>query len=85
MKTNIAIVIVLFLFSCTTQNTPTFNLQQIQKKNPEISATQPGVGFDGEVLKITPNNQNQSLTVWEGTDPDLWNNARYLVCEIWHD
>ncbi|MBN1987257.1 MAG: beta-galactosidase, partial [Prolixibacteraceae bacterium] len=22
---------------------------------------------------------------WEGTDPDLWNNARYLVCEIWHD
>lgn len=85
MKTNIAIGFVLFLFSCTVQNSPTFNLQQIQNNNSEISVIQPGVGFDGEVLKITPNNRNQSLTIWEGTDPDLWRNARYLVCEIWHD
>jgi hypothetical protein len=85
MKTNIAIGFVLFLFSCTVQNSPTFNLQQIQNNNSEISVIQPGVGFDGEVLKIIPNNRNQSLTIWEGTDPDLWRNARYLVCEIWHD
>ena len=85
MKTNIAIGFVLFLFSCTVQNSPTFNLQQIQNNNNEISVIQPGVGFDGEVLKIIPNNRNQSLTIWEGTDPDLCRNARYLVCEIWHD
>jgi hypothetical protein len=54
-------------------------LKNIQEKNPEISAVQK------EVLKITPTSENQSLTVWEGNDPELWKNANYLVCEVWHD
>ncbi|QGY44025.1 hypothetical protein GM418_10255 [Maribellus comscasis] len=85
MKTTIVIIIVLFLFSCATENSPTFDIQQIQKSNNEISVVENGVGFEGNVLKITPTNDDQSLTIWEGTDPDLWKNAQYLVCEIWHD
>ncbi|MCG6187311.1 glycoside hydrolase 5 family protein [Maribellus maritimus] len=85
MKTTIVIIIVLFLFSCATENSPTFDIQQIQKSNNQISVVENGVGFEGNVLKITPTNDDQSLTIWEGTDPDLWKNAKYLICEIWHD
>lgn len=79
MKTNIAIFFVLLLFFCTTKNSPTFHILQIQKENSEISTVQPGVGFDGDVLKITPNHDDQSLIIWEGTDPELWKNAKYLA------
>lgn len=85
MKTNVIIIVVLFLFSCASENSSTFNIQQIQKSNSEISVVQTGVGFESEVLKITPTNNDQSLTIWQGTDPDLWKNAKYLVCEIWHN
>lgn len=85
MKTNVIIIVVLFLFSCASENSSTFNIQQIQKSNSEISVVQTGVGFESEVLKITPTNKDQSLTIWQGTDPDLWKNAKYLVCEIWHN
>lgn len=25
------------------------------------------------------------MTVCEGSDPELWKNAKYLVCEVWHE
>lgn len=73
------ILVVLFAISCTVKNPYNFDLKNIQEKNPEISSIQ------NEVLKIAPTSENQSLTVWEGNDPELWKNANYLVCEIWHE
>ncbi|KAF0239237.1 MAG: hypothetical protein FD181_217 [Prolixibacteraceae bacterium] len=72
------ILVVLFAISCTVKNPYNFDLKNIQGKNPEISSIQ------NEVLKIKPNSENQTLTVWEGNGPELWKNANYLVCEIWH-
>lgn len=71
---------VLFLtVSCSVKNPGIFELEKIQQKNPEISILQ-----GDSVLKITPVEKNQSLIVWEGNNPELWENAKYLVCEIWH-
>lgn len=85
MKTNFALFFLLFLFSCTSEKPATFNLQKIQSKNATISNIQPGTGFESDVLKIIPNSSDQSLTIWEGSDPEMWKNAKYLVCEIWHE
>ncbi len=85
MKTNIALFFVLIFLSCATKNSSTFNLQKIQEQNTKISTLQPGVGFDGKVLKIIPTDKEQSLTIWEGTNSEIWEDAKYLVCEIWHD
>jgi hypothetical protein len=52
----------LIAFSCSVKNPENFDLENIQEKNPEISAIQ------NEVLKIKPTSENQSLTVWEGND-----------------
>lgn len=79
MKPLLFLSTVLFAFSCTVKNPANFDLKSIQQKNPAISSIQNGI------LKITPNSENQSLTVCEGTDPELWKNAKYLVCEVWHE
>lgn len=79
MKPLLLMLTVLIAVSCAVKNPANFDLKSIQQKNPEISAIKNGV------LKITPTSKNQSLTVWEGSNPELWNNAKYLVCEIWHD
>jgi hypothetical protein len=79
MKPILLILTVLFAVSCSVKNPNNFDLKNIQLKNPEISTIQ------NDVLKITPTAENQSLTIWEGSDPELWKNANYLVCEIWHD
>ena len=80
MKPLLYLFAFLLTFSCTVKNPANFDLKNIQQKNPEISVLQ-----ESQVLKITPTSKNQSLTVWEGSNPELWNNAKYLVCEIWHD
>jgi len=85
MKSILSLCIAVLLFSCSSKKSADFNLQNIQNQNSKISTLQPGVGFSGEVLKIIPNNTNQSLTIWEGTDAKAWEKANYLVCEIWHD
>ncbi len=79
MKPLLLLLAVLFAVSCTVKNPANFDLKNIQEKNPEISELR------DTVLKITPTSENQSLTVWEGSDPELWKNANYLVCEIWHE
>lgn len=79
MKPFFFFLTILTAFSCSVKNPENFDLKNIQQINPEISAIQ------NNVLKITPTSENQSLTVWEGTDPELWKNANYLVCEIWHE
>ena len=79
MKAFIILAMLVLLASCSVKNPGNFNLKNIQERNPDISALQ------NEVLKVTPNSKNQSLVVWEGNDPDLWKNAKYLVCEIWHE
>ena len=79
MKPLLLLLTVLFTVSCTVKNPNNFDLKNVQEKNPEISE------FQDTVLKITPTSENQSLTVWEGNDPELWKNANYLVCEIWHE
>ena len=79
MKPLLLLFAFLFIISCTVKNPANFDLKNIQDKNPEISAIQ------NEVLKITPTSKSQSLTIWEGNDPELWKNANFLVCEIWHD
>ncbi len=79
MKPLLILLAIVFAVSCTVKNPGNFDLKNIQEKNPEISSIQK------EILKITPTSENQSLTVWEGTDPELWKNANYLVCEVWHE
>ena len=79
MKPLLLIIAIVCAVSCTVKNPGNFDLKNIQEKNPEISAIQ------NEILKITPTSDNQSLTVWEGTDPELWKNAKYIVCEVWHE
>jgi len=79
MKPFLLILTILIAFSCSVKNPANFDLKNIQVKNPEICVLQ------NDVLKISPNNENQSLTVWEGNDPKIWKNANYLVCEIWHE
>jgi hypothetical protein len=79
MKPFLLLVAVFVAFSCAVKNPYNFDLKNIQEKNPEISV------FQSDVLKISPNNENQSLTVWEGCDPERWKNANYIVCEIWHE
>jgi len=85
MKSILSFLFVLSIVSCTTQNTNTFDLKKIQTANNEISTFQASTVFNAEVLKIKPNTESQSLTVWEGSNPEMWENANYLVCEIWHD
>lgn len=79
MKPHLLLIAIVFAVSCSVKNPDNFELKTIQQKNPEISSIQ------NEILKIKPNSETQSLIVWEGTDPELWKNANYLVCEVWHE
>ena len=84
MKNTLSIFAVAFLMSCSFPSSEEFNLKKIQSKNPEISTFQNGTGFEQQVLQIKPSSENQSLVIWEGTNAEIWAEARYLVCEIWH-
>ena len=79
MKPLLLILAFVIAVSCAVKNPNNFDLKTIQQKNPEISS------LENKILKVTPNSENQSLTVWEGTDPELWKNANYLVCEVYHE
>lgn len=85
MKQNIVLILALLLFASANKDSSKFRLRHIQKNNSKICSILPGTGFDGDILKIIPTDQNQSLVIWEGSDPELWKSAQYLVCEIWHD
>lgn len=85
MKPLFFLYVILVLFSCSTNTENGFNIQQIQTKNPEISELKKGTGFEGNVLKIVPLEKDHSLVIWEDSVATEWENARYLVCEIWHE
>lgn len=85
MKPLFILIVILALFSCSTKTETGFNLQQIQSENPEICQLEKGTGFDSEVLKIIPAEDEQSVVIWEGTVTKEWKDANYLVCEIWHE
>lgn len=74
----------LFLFSCSDKQHIGFDLKKIHSNNKTISRIHAGEEFEGEVLHIKPTPIEQSLTIWVGEDARLWENAKYLVCEIWH-
>jgi hypothetical protein len=84
MKTILSIFAVSFLMSCSSPSSEEFNLKNIQSKNPEISALQNGTGFEQQVLRIKPTENNQSLVIWEGKNTEMWAGSKFLVCEIWH-
>jgi hypothetical protein len=89
MKLNLTwiTIMVLFLLSfCVgNQSDKLFSLQEMQKRNRTISVLAPGNGFDGEILKVTPTGSQRNLVIWQEGDGGDWLNAKYLVCEIWHD
>lgn len=85
MKPIFFLIVILAMFSCSTKTETGFNIQQIQSKNPEISQVKKGVGFESDVLKIVPAEKEQGLVVWEDSVATEWENANYLVCEIWHE
>jgi hypothetical protein len=59
MKTILPIFAVALLLSCTSPSSEEFNLKNMQSKNPEISTFQNGTGFEQQVLRIKPSeNQN---------------------------
>ena len=84
MKTILSIFAVTFLMACSSPSQKDFSLKNIQSKNPEISTLQNGTGFQQQVLQIKPSANNQSLVIWEGENAEMWTEAKYLVCEIWH-
>jgi len=84
MKYLLFILATILASSCTVQDKNTLDLQKIQESNPEISEFSPGTVFENEVLKIQPHKESQSLVIWEGDDASTWEDANYLVCEIWH-
>ncbi len=89
MKKLFFIVSIGIIASCTVQKSSelyseAFSLKNIHTANKEISSVQEGRGFDSEVIHITPAANNQSLVLWEGSDASGWEQASYLVCEIWH-
>jgi hypothetical protein len=84
MKAAFFILTSFILTFCSTIPNDDFSLDKIQKANSEISTLQIGKGWQGEILHIKPDSDNQSLVIWQGTDAAAWANARYLVCEMWH-
>jgi hypothetical protein len=79
------IVFALFLLiSCSEKAGSDFDMTQIRSENPEMSQIRQGEGFESTVLKIRPSSDQQGLVIWQGSDASIWENARYLVCEIWH-
>ena len=84
MKNLLFLLATIFAASCTNQNKNNLDLLNIQENNPEISEISPGTGFENEVLRIQPHSKNQRLVIWEGEDASVWEEANYLVCEVWH-
>ena len=84
MKHLICVFFILIFISCTSEKSSQFSLQKIQSGNREISSLQKGTGFEDEVLKVVPDSAEQSLVIWQGKNAGIWKDAKYLVCEIWH-
>lgn len=88
MKLNLTCITImaLFLLSCEgNQSEKPFALKEMQKRNTTITGIAVGQGFDGNVLKVTPLQTQRNLVIWLEGDGGDWLNAKYLVCEIWHD
>ena len=85
MKHLICVFFILIFISCTSEKSSQFSLQKIQSENQQISSLQKGTGFEGEILKVVPDSTEQSLVIWQGKNAGIWKNAKYLVCEIWHE
>ncbi len=62
-----------------------FDLRKIAAENPGIVIIEKGEGFEGQVLRIRPNTDNQQVTIWDPASDPGWTDAEYLVCEMWHD
>ncbi|SHJ18939.1 Beta-galactosidase [Tangfeifania diversioriginum] len=84
MKNLLLLLAIILVTSCTTTNKSNLDLLKIQESNPKISELSPGTVFEKEVLKIQPHSESQNLVIWEGNDASIWEDANYLVCEIWH-
>ncbi|HSH20590.1 MAG TPA: beta-galactosidase [Draconibacterium sp.] len=85
MKSTLLFLAALIVASCSTKSKHDFPIEKIQAENSKISILQPSNAFNGEILKIKPIPESQSLIVWEGSDPEMWKNVNYLVCEVWHE
>jgi hypothetical protein len=85
MKPTLLFLIAIIIASCSSKSRVDFPIEKIQSENIKISVLEPSNVFNAEILKIKTLADNQSLTVWEGVDPEMWKNANYLVCEIWHE
>lgn len=61
-----------------------FSQEHLHGQNPAITTLVKGEGFDGTVLKVTPNPKARSIVIWQEGDSGDWLSAKYLVCEVWH-
>lgn len=59
-------------------------LNTVLERNQTMASMEPGDGFDQDVLKVAPDHQNNQLLLWKEGDPEKWEKANYLVCEIFH-
>jgi len=87
MKSTNPLIIFVYIFiliSCNKKEQNEFSLNQIHSDNLHISSLQNGEGFSKSILKIKPTSDIQSLVIWKKDDVSEWQNANYLVCEIWH-
>ncbi|MEX0927809.1 MAG: hypothetical protein WDZ53_00285 [Balneolales bacterium] len=63
--------------------TQRLDIEKIASRNAGIAALEPGTGFERQVLKVTPNSDMQRVAVWEKGDAGSWEEARYLIIEIY--
>jgi hypothetical protein len=78
------------LSSCKETKSPygyyhNFDIVQLADSNRGIAKVSKGEGFTGKVLKISPTNENRSITIWKKGDPGSFEKANFLVYEVWHN
>ena len=75
----------LILLSCnetSKDNGQGFNLKSIAASNSANCIIVDGKGFSGSVLRVKPEGENASVTIWKKGDNGNWKDANYFVFEV---
>ena len=62
-----------------------FDLEKVANLNSDVTKISTGEGLKGNVLKVSLSAENQAFTLWQKGDQGLWEKAKFLVYEVWHD
>lgn len=84
------LLIILLTVSCKDKKSSEgyrhqFDFAKIAKLNSGVAKISKGEGSTGNILKISPSNENRGFTLWQKGDPGSWEKGKFLVYEVWHD